>query len=84
MAKLGPDVEDDEWLVDNTDYGAFSHMVFDGEGRGQKVEVNGVAVGMGMGVGAGLVGGVNGGGSGTKRVESMGSVGGSGSLRSII
>ncbi|KAL3427772.1 phd finger domain-containing protein [Phlyctema vagabunda] len=28
MAKLGPDDQDDEWLVDNSDFEAFSHVVF--------------------------------------------------------
>ncbi|TAQ83466.1 hypothetical protein B7494_g8210 [Chlorociboria aeruginascens] len=33
MAKLGPDDEDMEWLVDNEDFDAFSHNVYDYEGQ---------------------------------------------------
>ncbi|RDW89281.1 hypothetical protein BP6252_01313 [Coleophoma cylindrospora] len=29
MAKLGPDDQDDEWLIDNNDFDAFSHVVFE-------------------------------------------------------
>ena len=29
MAKLGPDDEDMEWLVDENDYEAFSHTVYE-------------------------------------------------------
>jgi hypothetical protein len=29
MAKLGPDDEDMEWLVDENDFEAFSHVVYD-------------------------------------------------------
>lgn len=29
MSKLGPDDEDLEWLVDNEDFDAFSHTVYD-------------------------------------------------------
>jgi hypothetical protein len=36
MAKLGPDDEDMEWLVDDEDFEAFSHVVYDGD------SVNGV------------------------------------------
>jgi hypothetical protein len=36
MAKLGPDDEDMEWLVDDGDFEAFSHVVYDGD------SVNGV------------------------------------------
>lgn len=32
MAKLGPDDEDIEWLVDDGDFDAFSHVVYDGDG----------------------------------------------------
>jgi hypothetical protein len=42
MAKLGPDEEDLEWLVDNNDFDAFSHVVYDA--TGERVEENGVAV----------------------------------------
>jgi hypothetical protein len=42
MAKLGPDEEDLEWLVDGTDFDAFSHTVYDD--HGEKAEENGVAV----------------------------------------
>jgi hypothetical protein len=42
MAKLGPDEEDLEWLVDSNDFDAFSHVVYDESG--EKVEENGVAV----------------------------------------
>ena len=41
MAKLGPDEDDLEWLVDNTDFDAFSHVVFD---EHQKAEENGVVI----------------------------------------
>jgi hypothetical protein len=44
MAKLPPDEQDLDWLVDEGDYESFSHVVFDGEGRGEKVEENGVTV----------------------------------------
>ncbi|QSZ29087.1 hypothetical protein DSL72_003597 [Monilinia vaccinii-corymbosi] len=33
MSKLGPDDEDIDWLVDNGDFEAFSHTVYDGEGK---------------------------------------------------
>lgn len=33
MSKLGPDEEDIEWLVDNDDYEAFSHTVYDDHGE---------------------------------------------------
>ncbi|KAE8445877.1 hypothetical protein EG329_012801 [Mollisiaceae sp. DMI_Dod_QoI] len=42
MAKLGPDEEDLDWLVDNNDFDAFSHVVYDD--AGEKVEENGVPV----------------------------------------
>ena len=29
MAKLGPDEDDLEWLVDESDYQAFSHTMYD-------------------------------------------------------
>lgn len=46
MAKLGPDVEDIEWLVDDNDFDAFSHTVYDENGTAhpqveQNVMVNG-------------------------------------------
>jgi hypothetical protein len=34
MAKLGPDDEDMEWLVDDGDFDSFSHAVYDGDGDG--------------------------------------------------
>ena len=34
MAKLGPDDEDMEWLVDDGDFESFSHVVYDGDGDG--------------------------------------------------
>ena len=33
MSKLGPDEEDIEWLVDNGDFEAFSHTVYDEHGQ---------------------------------------------------
>jgi hypothetical protein len=42
MAKLGPDDQDLEWLVDADDYDAFNHVVYDQSG--EKVEENGVPV----------------------------------------
>jgi len=42
MAKLGPDDEDLDWLVDNSDFDSFSHVVYDE--RGEKMEENGVSV----------------------------------------
>jgi len=42
MAKLGPDDQDLEWLVDANDYDAFNHVVYDE--AGEKVEENGVSV----------------------------------------
>ncbi|PQE25742.1 PHD domain containing protein [Rutstroemia sp. NJR-2017a BBW] len=39
MSKLGPDEDDIEWLVDNGDYEAFSHVVYDEQGN--RVEDNG-------------------------------------------
>jgi hypothetical protein len=32
MAKLGPDDEDMNWLVDDDDFDSFSHVVYDGDG----------------------------------------------------
>lgn len=32
MAKLGPDEEDLEWLVDDNDFDAFSHTIYDENG----------------------------------------------------
>ncbi|KAE9376471.1 hypothetical protein N431DRAFT_400669 [Stipitochalara longipes BDJ] len=42
MAKLGPDDEDLEWLVDSNDFDAFSHVVYDQ--NGEKAEENGIVV----------------------------------------
>jgi hypothetical protein len=42
MAKLGPDEDDLEWLVDNNDFDAFSHTIYDE--HGERVEENGVPV----------------------------------------
>jgi len=42
MAKLGPDEDDIEWLVDSNDFDAFSHVVYDQ--NGEKMEENGVVV----------------------------------------
>lgn len=42
MAKLGPDEEDLDWLVDNGDFESFSHVVYDE--RGDKTEENGVTL----------------------------------------
>ncbi|PBP15876.1 PHD finger containing protein Phf1 [Diplocarpon rosae] len=42
MAKLGPDEEDLDWLVDASDFDTFSHAVYND--RGEKTEENGVAV----------------------------------------
>lgn len=39
MSKLGPDEDDIEWLVDNGDFEAFSHVVYDEQGN--RVEDNG-------------------------------------------
>ncbi|RDL42141.1 FYVE zinc finger [Venustampulla echinocandica] len=33
MAKLGPDEDDMEWLVDNNDFNAFSHVMYDDHGE---------------------------------------------------
>lgn len=33
MSKLGPDEDDMEWLVDNNDFNAFSHVVYDEQGE---------------------------------------------------
>lgn len=49
MRKLPPDDQDLEWLEDKGDYEAFSHVVYDAEGRGEKIEEDGVLV---AGVGA--------------------------------
>lgn len=43
MAKLPPDDQDLDWLVDANDYGSFNHMMFNR--AGEKVEENGVGVG---------------------------------------
>lgn len=42
MAKLGPDEEDMEWLVDTNDFDAFSHTIYDE--HGDRIEENGVPV----------------------------------------
>ncbi|KAH8662930.1 hypothetical protein BGZ60DRAFT_432959 [Tricladium varicosporioides] len=42
MAKLGPDEDDMEWLVDNNDFEAFSHNVYDE--HGERIEENGMSV----------------------------------------
>jgi hypothetical protein len=42
MAKLGPDEDDIEWLVDNNDFEAFSHTMYDD--HGERLEENGVPV----------------------------------------
>lgn len=62
MRKLPPDEQDLEWLEDAGDYEAFSHVVYDAEGRGEKIEEDGVFVGggglgpfeRGLGVGLGV------------------------------
>lgn len=38
MAKLGPDEEDLEWLVDENDFDAFSHTVYDEHGNPQVLQ----------------------------------------------
>ncbi|KAG9233429.1 hypothetical protein BJ875DRAFT_512196 [Amylocarpus encephaloides] len=40
MARLGPDEDDIEWLVDNNDFDAFSHVVYDE--HGERMEENSV------------------------------------------
>lgn len=42
MAKLPADEDDIEWLVDNNDFDAFSHVVYDE--HGVRMEENGVPV----------------------------------------
>ncbi|CAG8977914.1 hypothetical protein HYALB_00001793 [Hymenoscyphus albidus] len=42
MAKLGPDEDDTEWLLDNNDFAAFSHTIFDE--NGMRMEENGLPV----------------------------------------
>ncbi|KAH8808116.1 CoA-transferase family III domain-containing protein [Xylogone sp. PMI_703] len=42
MARLPPDDEDLEWLVDSNDFEAFSHVVYDS--NGDKIEENGVLI----------------------------------------
>jgi len=42
MAKLPADEDDIEWLVDDNDFGAFSHSVYDEDGG--KMEENGIVV----------------------------------------
>ncbi|EPE26856.1 FYVE/PHD zinc finger [Glarea lozoyensis ATCC 20868] len=42
MAKLGPDEEDMDWLVDSNDFEAFSHTIYDE--HGERVGDNGVTV----------------------------------------
>ncbi|KAF4629258.1 hypothetical protein G7Y89_g8883 [Cudoniella acicularis] len=48
MAKLGPDEDDIEWLVDNNDFEAFSHVVYDDQG--ERIEENGMSVMGGSGL----------------------------------
>lgn len=57
MRKLPPDDQDLEWLEDVGDYEAFSHVVYDSQGRGERIEEDGVPVVVGnalggLGVGA--------------------------------
>ena len=47
MAKLTADVDDEDWLVDNNDFDAFSHVVYDE--NGVMMEENGVPVNGGQG-----------------------------------
>lgn len=42
MSKLGPDEDDAEWLLDNNDFTAFSHTIFDE--HGMRMEENGLPV----------------------------------------
>jgi len=42
MAKLPADEDDMEWLVDNNDFEAFSHVVYDE--NGERMEENGLPV----------------------------------------
>lgn len=42
MAKLPADEDDIEWLVDNHDFAAFSHVVYDD--NGERMEENGLPV----------------------------------------
>jgi hypothetical protein len=52
MAKLGPDDEDIEWLVDDNDFDAFSHTVYDENGTAHvQVEENGTGINGGHGHG---------------------------------
>lgn len=44
MAKLGPDEEDLEWLVDENDFDAFSHTVYDEHGNPQVLQGDGVGM----------------------------------------
>ena len=46
---MKPDTEDLEWLEDKGDYEAFSHVVYDEEGRGERIEEDGVVVPKGLG-----------------------------------
>ena len=48
MSKLPPDDQDDDWLVDDNDYVAFSHIVYNANGNGEKIEENGVRVNNGV------------------------------------
>lgn len=41
MARLAPDDEDMEWLVDDGDFESFSHVVYDGDGDGHGVNGEG-------------------------------------------
>jgi len=45
MAKLPPDDQDLDWLVDDDDYAPFSHIVYNSNGNGEKIEENGIPVG---------------------------------------
>jgi hypothetical protein len=47
MARLPADVDDMDWLVDNNDFDAFSHVVYDE--NGVRMEENGVPVNGGQG-----------------------------------
>ena len=46
MAKLGPDEEDLEWLVDENDFDAFSHTVYDEQGNAQSLQADADAGGV--------------------------------------
>jgi hypothetical protein len=42
MAKLGPDEDDLDWLVDHNDFESFNHIVYND--HGEKIEENGMQV----------------------------------------